>query len=610
MLRSLATLSTVLLFAASAAAQCLNTSSPGVTLGSGDETLFAPTAMGISFPMAGAGGPFTHCVVNTNGVLYLTTGGAAVDANTSEWGDDLDNLRGAAGASPRIAPFWSDLDMVAPAAFVAIDTSVAGRCAVTWVQANEFFTATQKSFQAELFSTGVVRFSYSGGMVCNLLPAIVGVSIGNNIALPAASDLSAGPLTATGITYQQFDAGPAPFDLGGSTIVFTPNGAGYQVSTGCEPASNRTYGVGCYSVASESFYQFFPTAAAAAAGLNGQSMRLVPSANGYSVVWGGGTYVAPTGAAVPLPVNDDDQTAVTPSIPFPVGGGSAAQLFVHTNGYVSTASSNGIGEWNTPTGTYNPTSAFRNAPATAFWSWHDYDTTSGSGRVKYEQAVVGPNTILYVTWDAVESYPVATPNPSTFQFQFNLTTGAVTYVWQNLTAIGTAGSPFLPESHLIGFSPGGASLDPGSITLASTLPLTTKPDQLPMVLSASPAPVISPSTMVTYTVADVPEYLPGSGVHISTLFLSLGSVPGVDLGIIGAPGCNGYIASLDLDLGGMVTVVPTASWNLLFDNVLFAPGNVVYAQAISLVAPNSLPNGQNPFGLTTSNGVRTFTTTF
>ncbi len=610
--RSFAFLSALVLFAATGTAQCLNTSSPGATLGSGDETLFAPVAMGMSFPMAGAGGPFTHCVVNSNGVLYLTTGGAAVGASTNQWGDNLANLQGPASASPRIAPFWSDLVTTAPAGFVAIDTSIPGRCAVTWVQATEFLTATTKSFQAELFSTGVVRFSYSAGMVCNLLPAIVGVSIGNNTALPAASDLSGTPLSSTGITYQQFDAFTVPFDLGGRTIQFTPSGAGYQVGTTCEPASHQGYGTGCYAVATDSFCQFFATAAAASVALNGQSMRLTPVANGYSVTWGGGSYVAPSGTATVLPVNDDDTTAITPSIPFPVGAGSAAQLFVNTNGFVSTASTNGDGAWNAPSfGTYQPSSQFRNAPATAFWSWHDYNTASGLGRIKYEQGVVGPNTILYLTWDAVESYAVPeTANPSTFQFQFNLTTGAVTYVWQNVTAIGTGQNQYLPESHLIGFSPGGASLDPGSIVLATALPLTTRPDQLPMKLSAAPAPVITPSTPVVYTATDLPESLPGSGLYLSTMFLSLGSLPGVDLGIIDAPGCMAYIAGLDLDLGGQLTFVPTASWNLTFDNVVFAPGNVVYAQAIALVTPNSLPNGQNPFGLTVSNGVRSFVTTF
>jgi hypothetical protein len=627
MQRSLAFVTSFFLFVAAAVAQCLSVASPGTTLGSGDETLFGPVAMGISFPMAGAGGPFTHCVVNTNGVLYLTTGGAATDANLLQWGNVPGNLSGAAGASPRISAFWSDLVTTAPAGFVAIDTTVPGRCAVTWVQAREFLGAATKNVRAELFSTGVVQLSYSAGMTCESLPALVGVSIGNATALPAASDLSAAPLTATGITWQQFDPALVPFDLAGTTIAFTPSGAGYQVSTVCQAASHQAYGAGCYAIANESCYQFFPTAAAAAAALNGQSMRLVPTANGYSVTWGGGSYVAPTGAAVVVALNDDDQAAITPTIPFPVGGGSVAQLFVHANGFVSMAGSNDDGSWNPPTLTdYTPSAQFRNAPTTAFWSWHDYDPTSGLGRVKREQAVVGPDTILYVTWDGVESYAVPeTSNPSTFQFQFNLTTGSVTYVWQNLTAIGTGQSPTFPESHLIGFSPGGASSDPGSITLASALPLTTTPDVRPLTLSASPAPIISgggagPAALCTYTVGDVPEFdpvgLPGVGA-CSLIWSVAGALPGgVDLGTfptdIGLPGCRFYLLSTDafVDISG--PIVGGAGGTLSFSIAMpqpLAPGLEFFVQALSLLPAGTPAGGSNnlvgtPYGARTSNGMK------
>ncbi|MBL8728799.1 MAG: hypothetical protein JNM25_10240 [Planctomycetes bacterium] len=626
MQRSLAFVTSFLLFVAAAAAQCLSVASPGSTLGSGDETLFGPVAMGISFPMAGAGGPFTHCVVNTNGVLYLTTGGAAVDANLFQWGDTPSILSGAAGASPRIAPFLADLVTTGPAGFVAIDTTVPGRCAVTWVQAKEFLGAATKNVRAELFSSGEIRFSYAAGLTCESLPALVGVSIGNATALPAASDLSAAPLTATGITWQQFDPALVPFDLGGTTIAFTPSGAGYQVATVCEAASHQAYGAGCYAIARESFYQSFPTAAAAAAALNGQSMRLQPTANGYSVTWGGGSYVAPTIAAVALPLGDDDQTVITPTIPFPVGGGAATQLFVHANGFVSTASGNDDGPWNPPSLTdYTPSAQFRNAPATAFWSWHDYDPTSGIGRVKREQAVVGPDTILYVTWDAVESYAVPeTANPSTFQFQFNLTTGSVTYVWQNLTAIGTGQSPTFPESHLIGFSPGGASFDPGSITLATALPLTTTPDLLPLVLSASPAPIISgggtgPAALCTYTVGNVPEFDPTGlpGIGACTLVWSVaGAIPGgVDLGTfptdIGMPGCPLHVLSADafVDISGPIVggAGGTRSFSIAMPQPL-TPGLEFFVQALSLLPAGTPAGGSNnlvgtPYGARTSNGL-------
>ena len=609
--RSFAALSS-LFFAASAAAQCLDLTAPATPLGTGDDTLFAPVAMGISFPMAGAiGGPFTHAAVSTNGVVFLTTGGAPGGSTATMYGSTAD-LQGAAGAAPRIAPFWTDLATVAPSGQVAVDTSVAGRCAIRWVDAAEFFGVEPKSFQVELFSTGVVRFSFAAGMACESQLALVGLSVGDAAVLAGPSDLSAGPFGGSEATYQVFDPSATPFDLAGTTLTLTPSGGSYQVSTSCEPARHVEFGTGCYAVPRESFFQFFPTAAGAAAALNGQSMRLTPTANGYAVTWGGGSYVVPPVGATALPANDDGQSPVAPSIPLPVLGGVAPFLFVHTNGFVSTGSGNIGGAWNTPPNDYTPSAAFCQAPETAFWSWHDYTALSGPGRVKTHEATVGSDTVLYVTWDAVESYAVPeVANPSTFQFQFNLTTGQVTYVWQNLTAIGTGGSSSLPESHLIGFSPGGASLLPAPVTLATALPLTTAPDLLPMTLAAAPAPQISPSTLVTYTLDRIPEYLPGSGIHVATLFLSLGAFPGgVDLGVIGAGGCSAYIASLDVNLGVPVAFAPTATTALNFDNVAFAPGNVVYAQAVALVAPNSLPNGQNAFGMTVSNAVRSYVNTF
>lgn len=615
--RCLATLSSLALVAASATAQCLDLSSIGSTLGSGDDTLFAPVAMGISFPMAGApGGPFTHCVASTNGVLYLTNGGAAVGTPTMPYGGAA-QLAGVLGDSPRIAPFWKDLQCTGPVSFVAIDTSVAGRCAVTWLLCNEFFFATPKSFKAELFSTGVVRFSYSTAMLVETATATVGLATGNGIADPGVSDLSTSPVSATGMVYQLFDPAAVPFDLGTSTIAFTPSGGGYAVSTLCQPASHKSYGTGCYDVASESFYQYFPTAAAASAALTGQSMRLVPTANGYSVSWGGGTYVPPSGGAVSLPANDDEQTAVTPSIPLPIPGGSAAVLYVHTNGFVSTAATNDAvldnATWNPPTfSDYAPTPGFRNAPATAFWCWHDYITTSGVGRIKRHEAVVGPDTILYLTWDAVESYPPATANPSTWQLQCNLTTGAVTYVWQTITAIGTGGDPFLPESHLIGYSPGGASRDPGSITLSSTLPLTTMPDQSPLTLTAAPAPVFTlggPTGLISYTVTNVPDAVPPLGIGLGLLIFSGAPIPGgFDLGGLGMSGCDLNIASLDVILT-LPGTVGTATFMLTIPPPLSA-GLSFYSQALSLFPPNSLPNGQNTFGGLMSNGLQSYCNTF
>ena len=125
-------------------------------------------------------------------------------------------------------------------------------------------------------------------------------------------------------------------------------------------------------------------------------------------------------------------------------------------------------------------------------------------------------------------------------------------------------------------------------------------------LSASPAPVINPSTLVTYTIGNIPETAPGSGIYLSTLFLSVNPLPGgLDLtGILTTvPGCSLYLATLDVNIGTAVTLAPTSTVPLTFSTPLFAPGNVIGAQAVAFFdTAFPLPNGENG-GFLFSNGV-------
>lgn len=130
---------------------------------------------------------------------------------------------------------------------------------------------------------------------------------------------------------------------------------------------------------------------------------------------------------------------------------------------------------------------------------------------------------------------------------------------------------------------------------------------VPLTLSASPAPVLNPSTTVTYTITNVPEFVPGSGVHVSVLFFSFAPLPaGLELvGLLTTqPGCSAYVASLDVGSGGLVTAQPTASLPLTFSAPLFAPGDMLAAQAVALFDPAfPLANGESG-GFVVSNGLR------
>jgi uncharacterized repeat protein (TIGR02543 family) len=380
------------------------------------------------------------------------------------------------------------------------------------------------------------------------------------------------------------------------TATFTSNG---QL-----PASNVGLGQGCYTL-SNSFYQYFATPGAASAALSGQSITLTPVGSSYAVSYGGGTYLPPSGLAATILIGvDDGQMAIAPSVNVPYPGGSAASLWVHSNGIVAAGP---ITMPDVPNSHTPNVDDFLGETAAAWFSWHNLDVTEG-GAIRWEE-VAG---VLYVTWQGVESHPGApTTNPSTFQFQFDLnagpTLGVVKYVWDTIASIGTGQSTGRAEQTLIGWSPGGASLDAGSIDLATATPFSTWAVEVqPLALSASPTPVSTPTTgtPVTYTVTNIPETFSGSGIRLAGLFFSFApATGGVDLGMaLDAPGCRVYLQTLDASIGVGPSTLVTQTADLTFPPGV-PYGLTLVAQALAVFDAGTLPNGQNPGGLITSNAV-------
>jgi hypothetical protein len=603
--------------AAAATAQCYETNygvlcpNPSGPAGYGDDVLFTLQPMNFAFPMAGVAASYTHAHICSNGVIYLTNGAAS--GGTTYAYNPVTTLFGTAGQPPRIAPLWIDLDNEPQYnGGVFFNNTIPGKFVVTWLNTVEWAsqgTTPVFTVQAQLFANGDVTFYYSPstfGMTTGFTPQFVsrvGISEGNGIVGPAAVDLSLGNVNLTNFTmYEDFPINV--FDLNGTSVNFIYAGTGYIETDGAciAGAFHQSYGHGCYDI-SDSFYQYLPTAATAPATLNGQSMVMTPVGSQYAVTWGGATYAPPTGATV-IALTDDGEAAQTLSAPFPTPAGPVGSLYVGANGIVSVAT-------NPTASNYVPdANTFLNSPVTAWYSWHDYNPgEAGSGQVKYHEAVVGTETIAYITWDGVENYSTpAALNPSTLQFQFSLTTGRVSIVWvtidsQTTSAYGTG--------HLIGYSPGGSSSNSGSINLATALPLVTSGNYFAMALACTPTPVSTPSsgTLLTYTTTNMFEYAPSAGVYIGMNILSLGQFPtGLDLGIIGAPGCKAYVSSLDLTQ----TMVGFTSTNTVtFPLPAGVPqGFQLYSQSVGLVTPFSLPNGQNAFGLAVSNGLRSSVWTF
>lgn len=359
------------------------------------------------------------------------------------------------------------------------------------------------------------------------------------------------------------------------------------------PSANTAYGPGCYREQS-SFYEFLSAVEAAA--LAGTSLTMVPTGVGYTLITGVASYVAPSAAATTLtgffPDADDGVLAVTLPAPFPVPGGVVNQLWVDCNGMVSTGDNSAAFSAATPNW-FPRVAGMLNLPNTTWFCWHDYNQTEGgSGQIKTE--LVG--SLFCITWDDVESYPFVA-NKSTVQMQFDLASGLVSLVLQSITPVSEV--LFASDYHIVGYSPGGANLDPGENRIADVvgLLLGPGPEQLPLSLTAAPRPVVG--NAVRFTTGNETTN-PGFGVHMLA-FADLGpfSPVGLDLGFLGAPGC---VLNVDFTTGyqNLIGNLPGFSMDVTVPVPLTASlaGAEGFSQSLWFDA------AANVAGLITSNAVR------
>ena len=290
--------------------------------------------------------------------------------------------------------------------------------------------------------------------------------------------------------------------------------------------------------------------------------------------------MAPSATATALTLGDDTQTAVTLTTALPYVGGTTTSLSVCSNGFVSVnAMGNGTG--------FTPAAAtMLNAANTGWWMWHDFNpSTAGSGQVKFEEV----GGIAYVTWDGVYSYGQTAPE--TFQLQFDCATGNVHFVWGAISGLG--------NGYLVGYSPGGASLNPGSRDISATLPTTftvDPADVAPLALAATSRPVTG--TSWNLTTSDIPA-TGILGVDVFGL-----SDPGInDLFFLGAPGC-GLRASLDVTSTYFVAGA-TRTYSLAIPNNPTLSGFNLYTTTAVFQFP-----AVNALGAITSNGIRGTVGTF
>jgi hypothetical protein len=483
------------------------------------------------------------------------------------------------------------------------------------------YTPVGTSMQMQMYVTNPGTTTYVG----NEGNPAVWTMVGSGSTLVPPAPTTAAVCFTSGVTLQPGTYGAAMFAQGANNI-FANNGVGQVFSNadmtvtlgsttyggfagslanyvwigtlfygvGVVPhncASKSTYGGGC-NVVSGSFYQKWNNNPAAAAALNGRKLSLLFNGVNYTVVQGSVAYIAPTAAATALPTSNNGETAVNLPSPFSYPGGSTTQLVIATDGYIAPLSVQPF-----PGGNYSfmpYVQGFLDA-VNPVWAvcWHNFNTTElGSGLIKTEQV----GNLFVVTWDNVESLPgnnvTANPNPCTFQAQFDLTTGDVHYVYQSFTTIGGSQSY---DDTIVGYSPGGPSPDGGPVDVTTLVSLTLPPiEVLPLKLVASAAAVLG--TNIDFVTSQE------SSLGIGLNFLSVAAIPapGINLAVLGAPGCFALIdptvgvGNLISNLGG---ALPPMNVTLPIPLTPSLSGAVIYSQSLWLDA------AANPFGATTSNGV-------
>lgn len=219
---------------------------PGGPIGVDDEGISAPIPMGFWFPIGGV--VYSHAVIETNGVVYLTNGGQPVGATQQ----GVVDMSGGAGSSPRIAAFWTDLmaSVTGPSGVtwnVTVDASVAGRMTIRWIGVSElaWMCPSNIDVQATLDASGAVELSSRLGpsfMQFFCQPVTIGVSAAGGL-VTSSSDLSSGPTSAVAALYEDFAFGWP--DLGGTTTTFLPAAGGYVAVRTCAAARHDAIGSGC-----------------------------------------------------------------------------------------------------------------------------------------------------------------------------------------------------------------------------------------------------------------------------------------------------------------------------------------------------------------------------
>lgn len=554
----------------------------GTNLGLTDETVSAGLALGFTFTYGGVG--YTDIQVCDNG--YVTLGPTGGQANFDPLSTTL-----LADPFPRICPFWVDLWPFDPLTSVGggavyfrtvpASGSIPAHAVITWDAVFEFLGSTPHTFQLTLIAGGGVQVAYGADLAQNFYPWLVGASPGNNATANPVSFTTLPVLTTGNPTMHEEDNNGSGSPLAGSTLQWQPDSSGgWIVVQGANCAASSLYGTGCVGEFT-SFYEWFQSTPSI--DLSNSAFRMFLNGSSYVVVGTTPNFIAPTAAAANLDLSDDSETTITLASALTFPGGTTTTLTVASNGRVEAASNSAAGD-------FTPTPGELLAFPNATWSvWRDFIPNQNAPDNVYFEEV---GNLSIVTWLNVIGYVGLSPGttPSTFQIQFDRSNGTVTFVFQSMDTVSVstwAGG----EGWVVGFSPGGASLDPGSTDLSSVLATgsiaTAAADFEPLSIDADSPPAVG--TSINLDIDGITPTAPFGGILLG--FTKY--VPG--LPVPGMPSCfqynDGLAVLLFFPAGQPEVLVPFAVPNF--------PGIRMQVQA-ALYDPTA---GRTPLGATSSNGL-------
>ncbi|MFN9274769.1 MAG: hypothetical protein ACK6D2_03455 [Planctomycetota bacterium] len=433
----------------------------------GDRTVGSTTLANVSAigPMS-VGDPITG-----TGIAAGTTI-TAIAGNTTTMSAAATST-GAVGVVTAFGP-WSDIrtDLVgtAPNQEFVVQWSNFRRFSTTLTTNN----GTVLNFQIRLRQDGQIQCVYGD---CNPGLATVNTTVLHQVGLRGPTNAFPFDVNARfntkGVNDDWSQSSPATANTQG--LLFNsvtpanviPNGLTYTWTPQAGTiANNTTVGAGCGS-AFASFYQLF-----ASGTMNLGGTALTQFGSPATVVPTVGTLLPVSPTATVLALTDDSQVVYTYANGFAAPGWGTS-VTVCSNGFVSKASGNGTGTL--------PTAATFLAGSQDWYAvgWHDLNpAATGSGKVKVEETA----SLLTITWDGVYDFLGTSPaSANTMQMQVT-SAGDVTYAYG---AISTGGNGWL-----VGYSPAGPNLDPGSRVLLNAAPFTlSTPELAALALTATNRPL-------------------------------------------------------------------------------------------------------------------------